>query len=27
MHPYPDDVVVEDSNWVDAINRGGHRHR
>lgn len=27
MHPYPDDVVVEDGNWVDAINRGGHRHR
>jgi hypothetical protein len=27
MHPYPDDVVVEDSNWVDAINRGGHHHR
>jgi hypothetical protein len=27
MHPNPDDVVVEDSNWVDAINRGGLRHR
>ena len=27
MHPNPDDVVAEDGYWVDAINRGGHRHR